>query len=151
MSFIQVSSSQQAIVLTKAVYYNNLPAAGTQLLSEGVLFLRAQGITWASAGLDCDQGEKSGGRKETGLRVLRGHRSVLGQGWPCPASRDTPGVPYLRAAVFLDPTGMRPVGDPNSLGSGEHREVRWVGRRPGLRSRGSTLGGKETKTGDGNT
>lgn len=41
------------------------------------------------------------------------------------------GVPHLRTAVFLDPAGMRPVGDPNSLRSGEQREVEWVGSRPG--------------------
>lgn len=66
MSFIQVSSSQQAIVLTKAVYYNNLPAAGTQLLSEGVLFLRAQGITWASEALTVTRERKVGAERKLG-------------------------------------------------------------------------------------
>ena len=41
------------------------------------------------------------------------------------------GVPHLRAAVFLDPAGMRSVGDPDCLRSGEQREVERAGSRPG--------------------
>lgn len=63
-------------------------------------------------------------------RKLSGHHSILGQGAGSISPPETPwGVPHLRAAAFLDPVGMRPVGDPNSLRSGEQREVEWVGSR----------------------
>lgn len=83
------------------------------------------------------------GRKEAGLRVLRGHHSIPGQGsrvWP----PGTPwGAPHLGAAAFPDPAGVRPVGDPHSLGSGERREVEWAGSRPGCEETGDKNGGWE--------
>lgn len=36
---------------------------------------------------------------------------------------------FLRAAVFLDAAGMRLVGDPDCLGGGDQREVKWTGGR----------------------
>lgn len=40
------------------------------------------------------------------------------------------GVPYPGVAVFLDPAGMRFVGDPDCLG--EYRKVEWTRSRPGF-------------------
>lgn len=105
-------------------WQSSSPGKGFFQFSERNSFLSAQGNIWASAGFDYDQEEVGGVRKETGGRssevtATSGNRA------------GTWAVPHLRVAVFLDPAGVRPVGDPNCLGSGEQREVEWAGSRPG--------------------
>lgn len=132
MPFIQISSRWQSTVLTKSAYISIVfQQLAIKFSRKGYCFLSAQSNIWVSVGLDYDQEEVGGARKETGWMELRGHRSsgdTAGSVWPPGSSW---AVPHLGAAVFLDPAGVRPVGDPNCLGSGEQREVKWAGSRPG--------------------
>lgn len=90
-----------------------------------IKFSRTQGNIWASVGLDYGQEEAGRVGKETGRTVSR---DPAGSGWPLGSLC---AVTHLWAAVFLDPAGVRPVGDPNCLRSGEQREVERAGCRPG--------------------
>lgn len=66
MSSIQVSSSWQSIVLTQAVYYNNLPAAGTQVLTEECCFLVHKALHGLVLALTVTRERKVGAKRKLG-------------------------------------------------------------------------------------